>query len=163
MAWPRSRVAGHRGKGPRAAADRSGRGRREIGKPCQSSKPLRFSCHADITPARHRAGDAIVAFGEGRWARVARYGLRTIPRVPLPRLDQLLELILVDDFGTQLLSPSELRAGVLAHDQVVCLLRHVVSDNAATLFDQHLDLLARMALEATGHDERQATQGRRPA
>src|SRR5579859_653683 len=69
--------------------------------------------------------------------------------------DQRLETRLVDDRRTELLGFGQLRARVLAGDQVAGLPGHRVAECPAELFDALLDLRAAVVLETPGHHQRQ--------
>src|SRR5919202_984758 len=75
--------------------------------------------------------------------------------------DQRFKSSLVEDWRAQLLGLGQLRASVLAGEQVARVLRYRVAHGPAQILDALLDPGAAVALEPPGDDDRQSRQ--RPA
>src|SRR5919202_3744780 len=70
--------------------------------------------------------------------------------------DQRFESSLIQDGRAQFVRLGQLRAGVLAGEQVARLLRHRIADGSTQILDALLDLGAAVALEPAGDDDGQS-------
>src|SRR3954453_4186434 len=73
-------------------------------------------------------------------------------------LEQRAKPVLIEEGHAELLGLRELRAGILAHDDVARLLRHAAGDLGAPGHDLRLGLLTREPLHATREHERHSSQ-----